>query len=398
MKKVMALRYTVIFGLASAMVASLSLGQSNLSPLVFSAGVAVTGPSAALGDSEFKTLTMLEKTINAAGGVAGRQIKVNVYDTGSDPQKAVLAVRKGILEDKALGIICCTSTPESAAIADSGARAKVPFFAMAPLNIDGLNRTGKLWAFRTTPPDRAFVKATLEDMKKRGVKRMAFLGFGDAYGDPALAEFQKQASKYDVEIVEAQKFARADTDTSAQAAKITASKPDVVQIWATTPGAVTAHKSLLAAGYKGPIWHSGGVTNPSFLALGAKDVENVEIRGLALAVADQLPASAPNKEVISEFVKNYRAEYNNASPTTFGGHAYDALQLLIAASKAALAKGANPDKLEEFRVALRDALEEIRNFKGTTGVYYLSKADHNGLGQSSVVRIQVVGGKYTLKK
>lgn len=374
-----------------------SLGQSQ-SPLVFSVGIAITGPSAALGDSEAKTLVMLEKKINAAGGVAGHQIKVNVYDTASDPQKAVLAVRKGITEDRALGIICCTTTPESAAIVDSAVRAKLPFIAMAPLNIDGLNRQAKLWAFRTTPPDRVLVKNSLAVMKKRGLKRVAFLGFGDAYGDSALKEFQKYAPEYGVEIVEAQKFARVDTDTSAQAVKIVAAKPDVVHIWATTPGAVTAHKSLLAAGYKGPIWHSAGVTNPSFLALGGKDVEGVEIPGLALAVADQLPASAGNKGVIDEYVKDYRAEYNGARPTTFGGHAWDALYLLLESAKNAIAKGADPEKLEDFRVALRDSLEGIRGFKGTTGTYSMSKADHNGLGPSAAVRILVSGGKYTFMK
>ena len=48
----------------------------------------------------------------------------------------------------------------------------------------------------------------------------------------------------------------------------------------------------------------------------------------------------------------------------------------------------------EFRVALRDALENIRNEPSTNGIVNMSKTDHLGLDQRARVMVQIKGGDW----
>jgi len=52
----------------------------------------------------------------------------------------------------------------------------------------------------------------------------------------------------------------------------------------------------------------------------------------------------------------------------------------------------------EFRAALRDALENVRNVVGTHGVYNMSPSNHNGLDERARVLVRVENGAWRLLK
>ena len=70
--------------------------------------------------------------------------------------------------------------------------------------------------------------------------------------------------------------------------------------------------------------------------------------------------------------------------STFGGHAYDAIHLVIAALRAV-----GPD-----RAKIRDYIENTRNFVGTGGVFNYSAEDHTGLTKDAFEMITIKGGKF----
>src|SRR5690606_18710939 len=72
-----------------------------------------------------------------------------------------------------------------------------------------------------------------------------------------------------------------------------------------------------------------------------------------LLVADQLPDSDPQKEVLARFLADYEERYGE-TPSTFAGHAWDAFQLAIDAFEAV-----GTDKQ-----AVRDYLERVSGFVG----------------------------------
>ena len=164
---------------------------------------------------------------------------------------------------------------------------------------------------------------------------------------------------------------------------------------AGTPAALP-QKALREKGYKGLIYQTHGVANSDFLRVGGKDVEGTLLPAGPVLVAAQLPDSNQVKKVAVEYVTRYEAIHGKGSATTFGAHSWDAGILLAATVPLALKK-AQPGT-REFRVALRDALENVRETVGAHGIYNMSAQDHVGLDQRSRVMVRIVNGAWRLER
>ena len=96
------------------------------------------------------------------------------------------------------------------------------------------------------------------------------------------------------------------------------------------------------------------------------------------------------------YVTAYEGAQGKGSVSTFGGHAWDAGVLLQQAIPVALKKAQPGTK--EFRAALRDALEGVKNAAGAHGIFNMSAKDHLGLDKRAAVMIQIVDGKWVMQK
>ena len=74
-------------------------------PIVIGAVVSTTGAAAPLGEPERNAMQLLEKTINASGGVLGRPIKIVIEDDQTNPKEAVTAVNKLLQQDKVVAVM-----------------------------------------------------------------------------------------------------------------------------------------------------------------------------------------------------------------------------------------------------------------------------------------------------
>jgi branched-chain amino acid transport system substrate-binding protein len=81
--------------------------------------------------------------------------------------------------------------------------------------------------------------------------------------------------------------------------------------------------------------------------------------------------------------------------STFGAHAWDAGILLSSAVPIAMKKAQPGSK--EFRAALRDALEGLRNVIVSHGVVNMSPQDHLGFDQRARVMVKIEGGAWKLQ-
>jgi branched-chain amino acid transport system substrate-binding protein len=125
-----------------------------------------------------------------------------------------------------------------------------------------------------------------------------------------------------------------------------------------------------------------------------KDCEGEILPSGPVLVADQLPSGNAVKQSALAYKSAYEKAYGAGSVVTFGGHAWDAGQMLQRALPEALKK-AQPGT-EAFRSALRDALENIKELPISQGVMNTSPANHNGLDQRARVMVEVADGKWKL--
>ncbi|CAG1018712.1 Leu/Ile/Val-binding protein [Burkholderiaceae bacterium] len=370
-----------------ALVAALWASTHALADINVGVTVSATGPAASLGIPEKNTISLMPKTI------AGQKINYIVLDDASDTTAAVSNTRKLIVESKVDVILGSTITPNSLAMIDVVAENQTPMISMAAsARIVEPVDAKKRWVFKTPQNDIMMSLAIAEHMAANGVKTVGFVGFSDAYGEGWFQEFTKAAELKKLQIVASERYARSDTSVTGQALKLMAARPDAVLIAGSGTPAALPQKTLKERGYAGKIYQTHGVANADFLRVGGKDVEGTWLPAGPVLVADQLPAGHPVKKSAAAYVAAYEAAYGKGTVSTFGAHAWDAGQLMAAAIPGALKK-AQPGT-PEFRAALRDALEQVKELAGAHGIFNMSPTDHLGLDQRARVMVKIENGAW----
>jgi branched-chain amino acid transport system substrate-binding protein len=349
--------------------------------------VSATGPAASLGIPEKNTVALMPTTI------AGQKVNYIVLDDASDTTNAVSNARKLITENKVDVILGSTTTPNSLAMIDVVAEAQTPMISMAASSrivepVEGKRR----WVFKTPQNDIMMSLAIVTHMANAGVKTAGYIGFADAYGEGWYQEFAKIAALKGIHIVASERYARTDTSVTGQVLKLIATKPDAVLIGASGTPAALPQKTLKERGYSGRYYQTHGVANADFLRVGGKDVDGTFLPSGPVLVAEQLPATHPVRKTALAYVAAYEAAHGKGSVSTFGAHAWDTGLLLAAAVPNALKK-AQPGTAE-FRSALRDAIEQVRDMPGAHGIFSMSTTDHLGLDQRARVMVKIDNGAW----
>ncbi|MBI4998895.1 MAG: ABC transporter substrate-binding protein [Rhodocyclales bacterium] len=376
--------------LAAGLIAAFATTQA-LADITVGVTVSATGPAASLGIPEKDTFALMPTTIG------GQKVNYIVLDDASDTTTAVKNVRKMITEDKVDVIVGSTITPNSLAMIDVAAEAETPMISMAASAriVDPANPKVK-WVFKTPQNDVQMSTAIVESMLSNKVQTVAFIGFADAYGEGWYNEFSKIAELRKLKIVANERYNRNDTSVTGQILKILAAKPDAVLVAGAGTPAALPQKALNEKGYKGAYYQTHGVANMDFMRVCGKDCEGTLLPAGPVLVAGQLPDSNPIKKVALDYTSKYEAAHGKGTTSTFGAHAWDAGMLLQSAVPVALKKAQPGTK--EFRAALRDALEGLKNVTVSHGVVNMSPQDHLGFDQRARVMVKIENGGWKLQQ
>ena len=350
--------------------------------------VSQTGPAAALGIPQRNSVAQLPKEI------AGQKVEYIVLDDATDPTKAVANARKMITENKIDILIGSSATPATLALVDVAAETTTPYCGMVPTGgvVRPMNEKRK-WAFKAPQDDAIMAEALADHMVANGVKSVGFLGYTDGYGQGWLDEVQKIFPAKGIQITAIERFQRTDTSVTAQGLKIVSTNPDAVLIVASGTVAVMPHKTIREQGFTKQIYQTHGISTMEFVRVGGKDVDGTIFPAGPVVVADLLPDSHPSKAIGLTYIKDYEA-INKSPFAGFGAHLFDCATIMLSGVKPALAKG--KPGTTEFRTALRDAVETLKDVAATHGVYSFTPEDHAGLDKRARVLIKIVDGKWTL--
>lgn len=347
-----------------------------------------TGPTAAVGIPQKNTAALLPKKI---GDITVEYI---VLDDASDSTQSVLGVRRLLAESNIDALIGPSGSPNAVGVVQFMAESGTPMLAPVGTTAVVLPMDDKKrWVFKTTQNDQLIAQALIGHMVKSGVKTVGFIGFNDPYGENWYNVFNAQAQKAGIKLVASERYVRSDTSVTGQVAKLMAAKPDAVLVAAAGGPTVLPQVTLVDAGYKGRIYQTHGAAAPDFLRLGGAKVEGTVLAASLMLVLPEIPDGVPSKAVAQEYIAAYEKLYGN-KPATFGANVYDAGLLLARAVPEAAKKG--KPGTPEFRMALRDALENTHELVGTQGVYNMTPADHSGFDERGRVLIVVKDGGWRL--
>ncbi len=159
-----------------------------------------------------------------------------------------------------------SGVPGTVAMAVVAAETKTPMISLTPAS-QPQSPNGQ-WMISIPQPPPLMVAAVVEQMKKANVKKAAYIGFSDSWGDLVYDALMKNVAGSPIEVVTNERYARADTSVTGQTLKIIAAHPDAVITGGSgTPGALP-YLALAERGYKGGLYGTHALINPDFVRVG----------------------------------------------------------------------------------------------------------------------------------
>jgi branched-chain amino acid transport system substrate-binding protein len=363
-------------------------------PIKIGALFALSGPAAAIGMPTKLVAEMVVAKINKEGGINGRPLELVIGDTESDAAKAATIAKKFIYQDKVAAIIGPTRTDSGMAVKKIVEEAGMPTFMTVggdPVIMGGEKFGSYNFVFKSPQRSSIAVKRLFSYLKSKDIKTIGLITATDGFGKDGLHWLEKLAPEYGFEIVAKESFGPQDTDMTAQLTKIKNAKPQAIICWTIGPAGAIVSKNKAQLGVDIPLFQCHGLPDPKYIELAGKAAEGDRMPSTKLMAVNELPDSDPQKAVIKEFIHLYKDvyHYDKQFPiNTHSGYAWDAIMIVADGMKKA---GTDPAKL-------KDAIEQTKGYIGVSGIYNLTPEDHNGLGEDSMVIVQVKDGKFVLAK
>jgi branched-chain amino acid transport system substrate-binding protein len=347
--------------------------------------LAVTGGASFLGGPEARTLEMMVEEINAKGGINGNKIDLIIKDSGANPEKAISFAKQLIEEDKVFAIIGPSTSGETMKIKNIVEEAQMILLSCAAAEVI-VNPVAK-YVFKTPQKDSHAVEKIYGTMKDLGITKIAVLSGNTGFGNAGKGQLEKIAPEFGIEILASEVYDKKATDLSAVVAKLMANKDiQAVVNWSIVPAQGILAKNMRQAGWDVPLFQSHGFGNIKYVEAGGAAAEGIIFPAGRLLIANSLPEDHPQKQLLVKYLIDYETKYPDDKVSTFGGHAYDALTILVAAIEKA---GTDKEKV-------RDAIENMTGLAGTAGVFNFSPEDHNGLDINSFEMLTVKDGKFAI--
>lgn len=344
----------------------------------------LTGYAATVDRSWTDGVKLAADAINAKGGIKGRKIEVVVEDNRSEPQEAVVVYRKMMSSDKvdifASGCVSAGNFAAAAAVA----RAQIPMVlcSILPTKEDDLK-----WAFSTLPPARFEVERRLEYLRDNTqIRKIGVLHDPSPYANLQKSVAEKIAASYGIQVVGIEQYKTDDPDLSVQIGKMNSAGATAILKIGLGGTTLTTAKNIKQLGL------------PTLLLTSLEDLTVFKPVADVLGdkfffvaapsqVVDALP-DGPLKKGISDFLVPWKAKYGERDPN-WAGRGWDAVYVIQAAIlKANSFEGAK----------VRDAIETVTGYQGTSGVYDFSPTNHQGVINNPLFLATMSGARVKIVK
>jgi branched-chain amino acid transport system substrate-binding protein len=376
--------------LIAALIAAGAASSVAAADIKLGAAEALSGPAGQYGQSIKNGFELAVEEINAAGGVKGNKISLQIEDEQGRKEQAIDVFKKLIFQDKVLMVFGPTLSNSAQAADPIAQGAKIVAFGTSN-TADGITSIGD-YIFRNSVTEADVLPETLRvAIKHANIKKVAVLyGNDDVFTKSGYDAFKKALEDLKVPVTTTETFAKGDVDFRAQLTKIKASGADAIVL-----------SALIAEG--APIMVQARQLGMDMPVIGGNGMNSVKIFDLAKEKSDNLWVGSPwalgsETKENQHFVVAYAQKYKSA-PDQFGAQAYDAMNIVALA----LAKVKFTGNLEEDRKAVREALPAA-TFVGATGAFKFRQTksrDGKPAGydaqQAAIVSV-TKSGKYLIEK
>ena len=342
---------------------SIRLGMS--SPL--------SGPTGAYGRAMKEGIEACFARVNAAGGVAGRQLELVALDDGYETEPAVANARRLVEQEKVFALMGFYGSSPTAAVLPVLDATGVPLIGTIS-GSEALRKPVNRHMFHLRASYGDETAAIIKNLTTVGIQRVAVLYQDDGFGQAGLKGVVDALAAHKLAPVAAASVPRNSVDVAPAVAAISKSNAQAVVLVTLYRPTAEFIKQMRAAG-----------AAPFFVALSPVGTDQLitemgpaNTRGIQ--VSQVIPYPWGDKvEVVREYKKALSAYNKNASFSYYGLEGYLNARLVVAALERA---GANPTR-ERLMAALRSGPFNLEGYR-------VNFAPGSNSG-SNYVEISVVG-------
>jgi branched-chain amino acid transport system substrate-binding protein len=340
----------------------------------------LTGDIPAVGASSRNAAELFFGQLNENGGVeladGPKQVSLIIRDNAAKADQAASVAQQLISSQ---GVVAMIGPNSSACAIPAGEIAESlkcvmisPWSTNPKTTLDQASGTPKRYVFRGcfTDPFQAVVLAKFA-VNDLGAKKAAVLY--DVSSEAPLGQatlFRETFTEAGGEIVAFETFTTGDKDFSAQLTNIRAAEPDIIFLPTYYNDVPLIAQQARRLGLNATLVGSDAWSSPEIIKLGGADVEGAYFSN---HFSTQIATDEAKK-----FITDYTAKYGQA-PDDVAALTFDSCGLITEA----LRKAGKND-----REALREALAQIREFKGVTGTFRFEPGSGDPLKSAVVLQIK----------
>jgi branched-chain amino acid transport system substrate-binding protein len=349
---------------AAAVLAIAAINPAGADEIVLGLNMVKSGVLKNVGEATETSVDIAVDEVNAAGGIAGKKIKLVKYDTGSDPKQAATGTQKFAEDDKALAVIGPFSSGEAAVAFPVGERLGIVQISNSSSQPGLTANYSYAWRF-VSDEGKQFTRL-LNTLKRKSIKveKAEILYVSDErVSNVSGTRFYPAILKANnVAFGDPIAFQYASFDLAPQVSQALERKPDVIALAGTPDSAGKVIKELRRQGFQGRVIGSQIFADPNSIDLFGRDAD-----GMLIVAGFWWDRTDATRKFTQRFAdENARRGLTSKKiPHHTDANAYDIVYLLKQVIEKVGASG-DAAKLQEERTAIRDALKTVR-FSGVTG-------------------------------
>ena len=322
----------------------------------------LTGASASFGTGMKRGIEICLNEFNNAGGYQGRKVDIPVLDDQVKPEVAVANVTRFLEQDKVIAIIGPVNSGNAFAFVPKVEEAEVPLVVPISTSVGVVYTTSdgkpadvydetvkpRKWVFRSSMQDNYQVETILNYAKAKNWDAIGLMHDTSGYGTASKATADKLIPAGGFKILDTETYNIGDSDMTSQLQKMKSAGVKQIINFGLGPEDANLLRSAQKIDYQVQFSGAWGFSDPVVPQLAGKDLAEGVIT-VASFTPDRSPAA-------TDFHQKMLKAYNEDPFPITAAQSYDATRMVLQA----LSKS-GPDAGK-----LRDALENLENYKGVT--------------------------------
>lgn len=328
----------------------------------------MTGSEATFGQSTHNGILLAVEEQNKAGGIKGKQIELLTEDDQGKTDVTAAVVTRLITQKKVVALLGEVASGLSKVAAPIAQQYKVPMISPSSTDPEVTQKGDYIFRVCFIDPFQGTVMAkfAFDNLKS---KKVAVLRDANTPYSVGLAKFFKETfTKLGGEVVAFEDYQKGDIDFKSQLTKIKNKSPEAIFIpgYYTDVGSIARQARQL--GIKAPLLGGDGWDSPKLFEIGKES-----INGSYFSNHYTTESTDPK---VQDFIKTYKARFNNEVPSGLAASGYDAAKILFAAM----------EKSDMSSKSIRDLIAQTKDYVAVTGKITLD-ANRDAVKSAVVVKV-----------